>query len=110
MRDKVLLEGWLISLEKVMLKHPDWKEVDPTYLQQLIQSEGTKIIELFPSLGTRPKVPFSFSCGYIDRIVTVQEFIENIVKGAEEILEKKSSTMGTIKKSHNAADFNGKST
>ena len=91
MRDKVPLEEWLISLEKVMLKHPDWKDVDPAYLQQLIQSEGTKIVELFPSLGTRPKGPFSFSCGYIDRIVTVQEFIENMVKGAEEILEKRAA-------------------
>ncbi len=90
MRDKISLEEWLVSLEKVMLKHPDWKDVDPKYLQELLSSKGTEVIELFPSLGTRPKGPFSFACGYINRIVTVKEFIENMVKGAEEILEKRA--------------------
>lgn len=90
MREKMPLEEWLISLEKVMLKHPDWKDVDPAYLQELLKSGGTEVIELFPSLGTRPKGPFSFACGYIDRIVTVQEFIENMVKGAEKILKIKA--------------------
>ncbi len=90
MREKMPLEEWLISLEKVMLKHPDWKDVDPAYLQELLKSGGTEVIELFPSLGTRPKGPFSFACGYIDRIVTVKEFIENMVKGAEKILKIKA--------------------
>jgi hypothetical protein len=84
------LEEWLISLEKVMLKHPDWRDIDPAYVQELLLSKGTEIVELFPSLGTRPKGPFSFACGYIDRIVTVKEFIENMVKGAEKILEKRA--------------------
>lgn len=90
MRDKIPLEEWLISLEKIMLKHPDWKDVDPAYLRELLLSKGTEVIELFPSLGTRPKGPFSFACGYIDRIVTVKEFIENMVKGAEKILKIKT--------------------
>ncbi|MGQ9721820.1 MAG: NAD(P)H-dependent flavin oxidoreductase [Candidatus Jordarchaeum sp.] len=89
-RDTVSLEEWLISMEKVMLKHPDWKDVDPTYIQQLLIGRGSEIVELFPSLGTRPKGPFSFACGYIDRIITVKELIENLVKGAEEILKRKS--------------------
>jgi len=89
-RDEMPLEEWLIQMEKVMLKHPDWKDVDPKYIQNLIRSGGPEIIEMFPSLGSRPKGPFSFACGYIDRIVTVEEFIENMVKGAEKILKEKA--------------------
>jgi nitronate monooxygenase len=90
MRNEIPLEEWLISLEKVMLKHPDWRDIDLAYAQELLQGKGTEIAELFPSLGTRPKGPFSFACGYIDRIVTVKEFIENMVSGAEKILEKRA--------------------
>ena len=88
-RDEMPLEEWLIQMEKVMLKHPDWKDVDPKYIQNLIRSGGPEIVEMFPSLGSRPKGPFSFACGYIDRIITVKEFIENMIKGAEKILKEK---------------------
>lgn len=78
MKGKAPLDKWLAALEKVMLKHDDWK--DASLVDQ---------IEEMSSVGARPKGPFSFACGFIDRIVTVQEFIEDIVKGAEDILKNK---------------------
>lgn len=85
MRGKIPFEKWMPALERVMLKHHEWRDT-PTMWEQ-----GDKLKDdpdaAMPSLGTRPKGPFSFACAYIDRIVSVQEFIDNMVKGAEEIMK-----------------------
>jgi hypothetical protein len=69
-----------------MLKHHDWKDVDPMW-EMAEKLKDDRAVNAVTSLGARPKGPFSFSCGYIDSIVTVKEFIENMVRGAEEIME-----------------------
>lgn len=79
LKGKVPLEKWLGALEKVMLKHHDWK--DTTLAEQNVEEMA--------SLGTRTKGPFSFACAYVDRILTVQEFIGNMITGAEVILKEK---------------------
>jgi len=85
-RGSMPFEKWIPALERVMLKHHDWKDVDPMWemAEKLKDESGA---EVMPSLGARPKGPFSFACGYIDEILTVKEFIGNMVKGAEEIME-----------------------
>ncbi|MHA1580706.1 MAG: NAD(P)H-dependent flavin oxidoreductase [Candidatus Freyarchaeota archaeon] len=89
-REKMPFEKWIPALERVMLKHHDWRDIDPMWVQaEALKSQDPKVAELVPSVGKRPKGPFSFACGYIDRIVTVEEFIENMVKGAEKILKEK---------------------
>jgi len=76
LRDKMPLERWAPALERVMLKH-EWRDVKPMWEQ-----DWTEV----PSLGTRPKGPYSFACAYLDRIVSCKELIEGIIREAEEIL------------------------
>jgi Flp pilus assembly protein TadD len=78
-RDNMPLEKWLPALEKVMLKHHDWQEAKPMWEQDLAD---------VTSLGKRPKGPFSFACAYTNSVVTVKEFIDNMVGEAEEIMER----------------------
>ena len=83
LKGKMPLDKWLSALEKVMLKHDDWRDEDA----RLIQPEKLRQDpDAIPSLGSRPKGPFSFVCGYIDEILTVQEFIDNMVQEAEQIM------------------------
>lgn len=85
LRGKIPFEKWIPALERVMLKHHEWKDTPPMWEQgEKLKDDPDAAI---PSLGTRPKGPFSFACAYVDRIVTVKEFIDNMVKGAEEIME-----------------------
>lgn len=83
-RDKIPLEKWLPALERVMLKH-GWKDT-PTMWDQ-----GDKLRDdpdsAMPSLGTRPKGPFSFACAYVDKVVSAKELIDSMVKEAEKIME-----------------------
>ncbi len=78
-RNEMPLEKWLPSLEKVMLKHHDWKEAKHMWEQDMAE---------VTSVGDRPRGPFSFSCAYIDSIVTVKEYIDRMVTEAEEIMER----------------------
>jgi len=78
-KDKMPLERWIPALERVMLKHHEWRDVPPMWEQ----AEKLGEQELF---GPRLKGPYSFACAYIDRVVTVKEFIDGLIKGAEEIL------------------------
>lgn len=85
LRGKIPLEKWVPALEKVMLKHHDWKDA-PRVWEQGDASGGDPYAGMM-SLGSRPKGPFSFACAYVDKVLTVKEFIDNMVKGAEEIME-----------------------
>ena len=50
--------------------------------------KGLKAWGRIPYNEGSTKGPFSFACGYIDQIVSVQEFIANLVNEAESILER----------------------
>jgi len=78
LRGKMPFEKWVPALERVMYKHEEWRDVKPMWEQT---------VDDLPSLGSRPKGPYSFACAYLDRIVSCQELIDGIVKGAEEILK-----------------------
>ena len=78
-REEMPLEKWLPALEKVMLKHHDWRDAKHMWEQDMAE---------VTSVGERPKGPFSFSCAYIDEVVTVSEYIDRMVTEAEEIMEK----------------------
>lgn len=86
-KDKMPLEKWLAAMERVHLKHKDWRNVLPMW-EQGEQLRTDKAEEAMPTYGSRPKGPYSFACGYLNKIVSCKELIEGIVKGAEEILKK----------------------
>lgn len=69
-RDEMPLEKWLTALERVMLKHDDW---------MLAPEMWNEDYDRLSSL-------MSFAVTYIDRIPTVKEFVDSIIKGAEDIL------------------------
>ncbi|MBW1818858.1 MAG: nitronate monooxygenase [Deltaproteobacteria bacterium] len=70
-RNEMPLENWLTAMERVMLKHDDW-EIAP---------------EMWNEDYDRLSSLMSFAATYVDHIPTVQEFIDNIINGAEEILD-----------------------
>lgn len=86
-RNKMPFERWIPAVERVHLKHREWRDVAPMWeeAEGLLRPEAA---EVMPSLGTRPKGPFSFACGYINRIVTCKELVDGIIGEAEEILGK----------------------
>jgi len=67
LRDKMPFREWLMALERVNLKDPNWQ----------VGSHRKSVQEL--------RV-ISLSAALIDRVVTVQELIDGIVRGAEEML------------------------
>jgi nitronate monooxygenase len=69
-RGEMPLENWLTALERVMLKHDDW-EVAP---------------EMWNEDYDRLSSLMSFAATYVDDILTVKEFIDNIINGADEII------------------------
>ena len=86
-RKTMPFEKWIPALERVMLKHDEWKDVD-TMWEMAEHLKEEKAADVMPSLGSRPKGPFSFSCGYIDKILPVKDFIENMTAEAEETMER----------------------
>jgi nitronate monooxygenase len=71
-RDEMPLERWLTALERVMLKHDDW-----LLAPEMWNEDYDRISSLM-----------SFAVTYIDRIPTVKEFVEGIMRGAEDILAR----------------------
>jgi len=72
MRDKLPLQRWLQMLERVNLKDPDWR--------------NSTSDELEPSEPRLSRV-ISLAVGVIDSIPTVKELIENIIHGAEALID-----------------------
>jgi NAD(P)H-dependent flavin oxidoreductase YrpB (nitropropane dioxygenase family) len=70
-RGEMQFEKWLTALERVMLKHDDW-ELAP---------------EMWNEDYDRLSSLMSFAATYVDDIPSVQEFVDNIVNGAEKILD-----------------------
>ena len=71
-RDEMPLERWLTALERVMLKHDDW-----LLAPEMWNEDYDRISSLM-----------SFAVTYIDRIPTVKEFVEGIMRGADDILAR----------------------
>ena len=69
-RDEMPLPNWLTALERVMLKHDDW-EIAP---------------EMWNEDYDRLSSMMSFGVTYVDDIPTVKEFVDNIIEGAENII------------------------
>ena len=72
MRNELPLEKWLPMLERVNLKDPDWKRPSDSNSEPSIAQMGTVV---------------SLAAGVIDSVPTVKEFIDNIINGAEELLD-----------------------
>lgn len=71
-RDEMPLEKWLTALERVMLKHDDWM-----LAPEMWNEDYDRISSLM-----------SFAVTYIDRIPTVKKFVDGIVRGADDILDR----------------------
>lgn len=87
-REKVPFERWLIALEMVQMGYRDWRRIlqlQDVDVEKILEQE---IREAQPSPEARPRGPYSFACGYIDRIPTCQELVDEIIRGAEEILKE----------------------
>jgi len=69
-REEMPLEKWLPALERVMLKSDDWRLAPEMWKEDYERLSGL----------------MSFAVAYIDRIPTVKEFIEGIIREAEEII------------------------
>jgi NAD(P)H-dependent flavin oxidoreductase YrpB (nitropropane dioxygenase family) len=69
-RDEMPLEKWLPALERVMLKTDDWR-----FAPEMWQEDYDRLSGLM-----------SFAVAYMDSIPTVKEFVDGIIKGAENIL------------------------
>jgi len=68
MRDKIPMKEWLRMLENVNLKADDWKKTEH-------------------GAGGGLNMLGSFAVEVIDQVPTVKEFIDNIIHGAEELLD-----------------------
>ncbi len=71
MRDELPEEKWLSMLERVNLKDPDWKNDD----LRRTDVQGIQQLRVV-----------SLAAAVIDGVLTVKEFIDSIVQGAEELL------------------------
>jgi len=69
-RGEMPLPNWLTALERVMLKHDDW-EIAP---------------EMWNEDYDRLSSMMSFGVTYVDDIPTVKEFVDNIIEGADNII------------------------
>jgi len=69
-RDEMPLEKWLTALERVMLKHDDWK-----LAPEMWNEDYDRLSSLM-----------SFAVTYVDKIPTVREFVEGIITDADNIM------------------------
>jgi len=90
-REEMPLKKWLAKLEMVMLKRHKWRDVDLTGMDEGKIFDADQ--ESSP-ISDRPKGPFSFVCGYIDRELTVAELIGGMVDEAEEIMRDAMDKFG----------------
>jgi nitronate monooxygenase len=72
LRNKLPLEQWLVMLELVNLKEPDWRNVSHFKTGQELISELRAV---------------SLAATMIDRVTTVKELIDSIISDAEELLK-----------------------
>lgn len=99
LKGKIPLNEWLMRMEAMMLKQKKWKASD--MVQGMSEEnmfdkaiEAAEKDEKERKVEGRPKGPFSFVCGFIDKIPTVQEFIDEMVTEAEKIVKEKAERWG----------------
>jgi len=82
MRNKIPMDKWLNMLERVNLKDENWRDAagynTPT---------GSEIMDQSTALDAGLRM-VSFAVAVIDHIPTVKELIDNIIREAEEILNR----------------------
>jgi hypothetical protein len=82
MRGKIPMDKWLNMLERVNLKDENWREAagynTPT---------GNEIMNQSTALDAGLRM-VSLAVAVIDHVPTVKELIDNIVREAEEILDR----------------------
>jgi nitronate monooxygenase len=72
LRDKLPMNEWLLMLERVNLKDPNWEDVS---LRRTREQEVAKLMSV------------SLASAVVDRVITVKELIDNIIQGAERLLD-----------------------
>lgn len=72
LRDTMPLQKWLQALERVNLKEDEWLKPD-NYTDEDREKDLSKLA--------------SFAVATIDRVMPVKEFVDSIIKGAEELLD-----------------------
>ncbi len=78
MRGKLPLEEWLRMIERVNFKDPAWKtDSDPTG-EYGFDDEW---------IGEKPSKIVSLAVGVLDQVVPVNDLVQGIVKGAEELMD-----------------------
>lgn len=78
LRDKLPIEKWLRMLERVNLKDPAWQHDDFTFQADFGEDNSSR---------DKPSRVVSLAVGVLDKIVPVKEFVEDMVRGAEELLD-----------------------
>ncbi len=74
LRGKVPMEKWVAMMERVLLKDPDWRDASYVWEQSMADANIYKYV--------------SFAVAYPEKIMKVREFIEWLVEGAKNILDK----------------------
>lgn len=81
-RDTMEFNKWIRLVEATFLKLENKVEGEKT-----IWEEGAEGLGAESKDGEPPRGPYSFSCAYVNKILSVQEFIDKTVREAEEILQ-----------------------
>ena len=74
LRGKVPMEKWVAMMERVLLKDPDWRDAPYVWEQPMDNVNISKNV--------------SFAAAYPRKIMSVKDFIEWLVDGAEEIIHR----------------------
>jgi hypothetical protein len=78
MRGQLPVDEWLRMVERVNFKDPEWKtDIDPAG-EFGFDDEW---------MGEKPSKIVSLAVGVLERVVTVKDLVDGIVKGAEELLD-----------------------
>ncbi len=72
LRGKVPMEKWVAMMERVLLKDPDWRNAPYVWEHNMADENIYKYV--------------SFAVAYPNQIMSVKEFIDWIIKGAEKIV------------------------
>jgi len=73
LRGKVPMEKWVAMMERVLLKDPDWRDAPYVWEEYIAGENVYKFV--------------SFAASYPNKIMSVKEFVEWLVEGAESILK-----------------------
>lgn len=75
--DRAAMQEWMPRLERVMLKHGDWQTAERMWETPIDKMAGLQ----------------SMAVQYVDRIQTVKELVDSVIKEAEEIINGQFASM-----------------